>query len=262
MTQWALITGASKGIGEAMAVDLAGRGWSLLLTARSASLLADLQTQLMNTYSIDVKVFPCDLTDRTDRVRLIDWTLEHAELSALINNAGFGTNGRFDEIEIDRELRQIELNISALVELTHRLLPLLKTQSKAYVLNIASTAAFQPGPFMAVYYATKAFVLHFSEAMSVELKGSSVSVTAHCPGATESEFASVAGNDKTILFSKLNHVMSREVVAKHAVDAMLARKAVAIAGFRNWLLAFTVRLNPRWLVRRLAGWINQPGRWQ
>ena len=105
-------------------------------------------------------------------------------------------------------------------------------------------------------------MLHFSEALSVELQGSNVSVTAHCPGATESEFAKVAGNDKTVLFSKMNHVMPRGVVAKHAIDSMLARKVVAIAGFRNWLLAFSVRFNPRWLVRRLAGWINQPGRWQ
>ena len=97
---------------------------------------------------------------------------------------------------------------------------------------------------MAVYYATKAFVLHFSEALSVELRDSNVSVTAHCPGATESEFANVAGNDKTVLFSKMNHVMSREVVAKHAVNAMFNRKVVAIAGFRNWLIACSVRLNP------------------
>ena len=261
MKQWALITGASKGIGESIAFELAQRGWSLLLTARSASLLSNLQRELIQTYSIEVEVYACDLTDRRARAGLIEWASGFTSLSALINNAGFGTNGRFDDIEIDRELRQIELNVSAVVELTHQLLPTLKTQSQSYILNIASTAAFQPGPFMAVYYATKAFVLHFSEALSVELNDSSISVTAHCPGATESEFASFAGNDKTVLFSKLNHVMNREVVATHAVDSMLARKPVAIAGFRNWFLAFTVRLNPRWLVRRLAGWINQPGRW-
>ena len=102
---------------------------------------------------------------------------------------------------------------------------------------------------MAVYYATKAFVLHFSEALSVELHEDNVSVTAHCPGATESEFAKVAGNDKTVLFSKMNHVMSRETVAKHAVDSMLNRKVVSIAGFTNWLVACSVRFTPRWVVQ-------------
>ena len=207
-------------------------------------------------------MYSCDLTNRNERDKCIQWVNGHGELSALVNNAGFGSTGRFEELSIDREIQQIELNVVALVELTHRLLPIIQSQSEGYILNIASTAGFQPGPYMAVYYATKAFVLHFSEALSVELSDGNVSVTAHCPGATESEFAKVAGNDKTVLFSKFNHVMSREVVAKHAVDSMLNRKVVSIPGFRNWFVAFNVRFNPRWMIRRLAGWINQPGRWQ
>ena len=262
MTRWALVTGASKGIGESISIDLARRGWNLLLTARSETLLLDMQKQLSAKYNVDVEVYPCDLTDRKQRTELWDWVAKHGQLSALINNAGFGSTGKFEDIAIDREIRQIELNIVALVELTHRLIPMLRSQPESYILNVASTAGFQPGPFMAVYYATKAFVLHFSEALSVELREDNISVTAHCPGATESEFAKVAGNDKTVLFSKMNHVMSREVVAKHAVDSMLNRKVVSIAGFTNWLVACSVRFTPRWMVRTLAGWINQPGRWQ
>ena len=262
MERWAIVTGASKGIGESIAKDLATRGWNLILVARSESLLRKLQQNMIHDNDIKVEIYACDLTERKSRNAFIEWAYTQKNISALVNNAGFGSTGPFETLLLDREIQQIELNIVALVDLTHRLLPMLKSQPEGYILNVASTVAFQPGPFMAVYYATKAFVLHFSEALSVELSESNVSVTAHCPGATESEFAKVAGNDKTVLFSKMNHVMSREVVAKHAVDSMFDRKVVAIAGFRNWLLAFSVRLNPRWLVRRLAGWINQPGRWQ
>ena len=233
MGRWALVTGASKGIGESISIDLASRGWNLYLVARSELLLLELQEKLTHEYNVKVAVRPCDLTVRKNRNELIEWVCTQESISVLVNNAGFGSTGAFETLSIEREIQQIELNIVALVELTHRLLPMIKSQSNGYILNIASTAGFQPGPFMAVYYATKAFVLHFSEALSVELRDSNVSVTAHCPGATESEFANVAGNDKTVLFSKMNHVMSREVVAKHAVNAMFNRKVVAIAGFRN-----------------------------
>lgn len=260
MAKKVLITGASKGIGESMAREFARRGWNLLLVARSTDILAKLKMDLEQQYSISVGIQTCDLTDITERNNLCDWVKSQGALDALVNNAGFGSTGAFKDLPLDRELRQVELNVATVVSLTHQLLPLLCEQ-RGYIMNIASTAGFQPGPYMAVYYATKAFVLHFSEALSVELAEQGVSVTAHCPGATESEFAKVAGNDKTVLFSKMNHVMSRDVVAKHAVDSMLARKAVAISGWRNWLLAFTVRLNPRWMVRQLAGWINQPGKW-
>jgi len=260
MTKRALITGASKGIGESMAIELAQRGWNLILVARSRTLLEALKERLEENHGVSIEVFPCDLTVSEERKQLVSFVHSKKTLDALINNAGFGSTGAFSTLSIERELNQIDLNISTVVALTHALIPLLIPQ-KGYVLNIASTAGFQPGPYMAVYYATKSFVLHFSEALAVELKEVGVSVTAHCPGATESEFAKVAGNDKTVLFSKLNHVMPREVVAKHAIDSMLVRKVVAIAGWRNWLLTLTVRFNPRWLVRRLAGWINQPGQW-
>lgn len=256
--QWALITGASKGIGESIAIELASRGWNLIITARSESLLVNLKNQLQNEYGTQVEIVVADLTQLEDRNAVLQFIDESKiSLSALINNAGYGSAGYFHEQDRQWELGQIQLNIEALVDLTHQCIPLLKPQM-GYVLNIASTAAFQPGPFMAVYYATKAFVLSFSEAISVELAPMGISVTAHCPGATESEFSKVSGNDKSMLFSKMNHIMSREVVAKHAVTAMLKRKRVAIAGPQNWLFAQMSTFSPRALVLRVTAWLNRP----
>lgn len=258
MKKWALVTGASKGIGEAIATELAERGWNLILTARSQNLLSQQQIHLQNTYSIEVKYLAGDLTDMEFRTQLLQHLVDTGiVLTALINNAGYGSAGYFYTQERQWELGQIRLNIEALVDLTHQCIPLLQPQ-KGYVLNIASTAAFQPGPFMAVYYATKAFVLSFSEAISVELKPMGVSVTAHCPGATESEFSKVSGNEKSMLFSKMNHIMSREVVAKHAISSMLKRKRVAIAGPQNWLFAHISKFSPRVFILKVTTWLNRP----
>lgn len=255
---WALVTGASKGIGEAISIELASRGWNLMLVARSEVLLADLQQRLESEYGVQVQYIGADLMQLEGRNAVLKLLKESGVvLNALVNNAGYGSAGFFHEQERQWELGQIQLNIEALVDLTHQCIPFLKPQN-GYVLNIASTAAFQPGPFMAVYYATKAFVLSFSEAISVELKPMGISVTAHCPGATESEFSKVSGNEKSMLFSKMNHIMSREVVAKHAVTAMLKRKRVAIAGPQNWIFAQISTFSPRALVLRVTAWLNRP----
>ena len=258
MKKWALVTGASKGIGEAIAYELAKRSWNLVLTARSQDLLSQLKEQLEATYAIKVECIAGDLTERNFRNQLLKDVLDsEIELTALVNNAGYGSAGYFHERERDWEGGQVQLNIEALVDLTHQCIPML-IDNRGYVLNIASTAAFQPGPFMAVYYATKAFVLSFSEALSVELAPFGVSVTAHCPGATESEFSKVSGNEKTMLFSKLNHIMKRDVVAKHAVVSMLKRRRVAISGPQNWIFAILSTLTPNFLVLRFTAWLNRP----
>lgn len=253
--KWALVTGASKGIGEAIAKELSDLGWNLILVARTEPLLKELAKSLGSSGK-EHKIFACDLTDSMDRERLYNFVdAEKIELRALVNNAGFGSNGAFGEQDRLRELRQIELNISALVDLSHLFLGQLE-KNDGYILNIASTAGFQPGPYMAVYYATKSFVLHFSEALSIELKETGVSVTAHCPGATESEFGKVSGNDKSLLFAL--RVMDRNVVAKHAIRSMLARKRVAIPGLMNWFVAKSVAFTPRPLVLFFAKMLNQP----
>ena len=253
--KWALITGASKGIGEAIGRELSALGWRLILVARTKTLLDSLAEEC-SAEEGQHRVFACDLTNIKERERLFQFVEEEGiQISALVNNAGFGSNGPFIEQDRRRELRQIELNISALVDLSHLFLPHLK-ENQGYILNIASTAGFQPGPFMAVYYATKSFVLHFSEALSVELQGTGVSVTAHCPGATESDFGKVSGNETSLLFAL--RVVDRHVVAKHAVNSMLARKRVAIHGFMNWFVAKSIGFTPRPIVLFLAKTLNQP----
>ena len=253
---WALVTGASKGIGRAIAVELAERGWSLVLVARSEQLLSSLQEELVNK-GVDARVIVCDLTLKEDRRKVSEQIDEwKIPLLALVNNAGIGSNGAFINSQKDREVKQIELNVLALVELTHLFLPVMKEQGKGYVLNIASCAGFQPGPYMAVYFATKAFVLHFSEALAVELEPLGISVTAHCPGATDSEFAGEAGNDTSLLFAM--GTMSSAKVARHAVTSMLAKKRVAVPGFQNWLGTKLVPLLPRKVVLRMASWLNKP----
>lgn len=256
--KWALITGASKGIGEEISKELSKLGWRLILVARTEHLLQNLSQNLNSAgeHEHTHRIFACDLTDPRERERLFDFVqTEDIEISALVNNAGFGSNGSFQDLDRKRELRQIELNISALVDLSHLFLEQLQ-KNKGYILNIASTAGFQPGPYMAVYYATKSFVLHFSEALAIELKDTGVSVTAHCPGATESEFGKVSGNDKSLLFAL--RVMDRNIVAKHAIQAMLSRKRVAIPGLMNLLVAKSVSFTPRPLVLFLAKLLNQP----
>lgn len=252
--KWALVTGASKGIGEAIARELSGLGWRLVLVARTEELLRQRLQELGGEQKH--RIFVSDLTIPAERERLYAFIEnENIEISALVNNAGFGSNGPFSEQDRKRELRQIELNISALVDLSHLFLGQLR-KNEGYILNIASTAGFQPGPYMAVYYATKSFVLHFSEALAIELKSTGVSVTAHCPGATESEFGKVSGNEESLLFAL--RVMDREIVAKHAVRAMLSRKRVAIPGWTNWLVAKSVAFLPRSTVLFFAKQLNQP----
>ena len=262
--QWAIVTGASKGIGEAIAWELSRRGWSVLLVARSEILLHTLCSAIQKSGGIaqngaKALYLPLDLTHPDSGGELEDYIQENnLAIDILVNNAGFGSVGEFAELPREKELQQIQLNVLALVDLSHRMIPYLRKRSQGYILNIASTAAFQPGPYMATYYATKAFVLHFSEALATEMQSSNVSVTAHCPGATESEFAAVAGNDKTLLFSKYNMIAGRHAVAKHAVDAMFCKKVVSIFGLLNRFSAGLIRFTPRFLVRMLVKQINFP----
>ena len=254
----ALITGASKGIGYSICFELAAKGWNLIIVARTESKLSDLKNQLESVFDINVYCIVLDLRLATERKSLLIRLKElQISLSALINNAGYGSSGLFHHQDNEWELGQIRLNVEALVDLTHKCLPEL-IDNQGYVLNIASTAGFQPGPYMSVYYASKAFVLHFSEALDMELKETGVSVTAHCPGATISEFSKVSGNEKSMLFSKYNLIMTSERVAKHAVQSMFQRKRVAIPGLHNKLTVLMVRLLPRRLVVWGASWINRP----
>ena len=250
----ALVTGASAGIGRELCRILAGDGHDLVLVARRRDRLEALAAELEGA---TCHVVPADLSDPASP-RAVAQAVEELGLGIdlLVNNAGFGSTGAFHTLPLDRELDMVQVNVSALVALTGLLLPQMVERGRGAVLNIASTAGFQPGPFMATYFATKAFVLSWSEALAWELRGSGVTVTAHCPGATSSEFGDVSGNGKNKLFTQTTPATAAEVAA-HALGAARAGRPIAVHGLTNAIGAFGVRLSPRSLVKWLAASLNQ-----
>jgi short-subunit dehydrogenase len=249
---WALITGASSGIGMELAKLMAAKGHALLLTARSTERLHELALQLKTQYRISVEVFPCDLSVPGSAEQIFLFCREHQmQVQILVNNAGFGDFGLFHELDWEKTRRMIDLNMLSLTHLCRLFIPEMLRQGKGRVMNIASTAAFQPGPTMAVYYATKAYVLHFSEAISNELEGTGVSVTALCPGPTESGFQAAAALDESRLFKGRKHPGSAEVAA-FAYSAMMKGKRLAIHGFMNAIMARMVSFTPRALVLKVV----------
>lgn len=254
----ALVTGASRGIGRELARQLAQRGHDLVLVARTVEDLEALSAELSEAHDVSCRVMPADLADPAGPQGLFAaCEAEGLVVDVLVNNAGFGSNGAFVEQDLARELAMIQVNCTALTALTGLFLPGMLARKRGRVLNIASTAGFQAGPYMAVYYATKAYVISFTEAVAHEVAGSGVTVTAHCPGATESAFSAVSGNDKSKLFTK-QQPASAEDVARHALDAMEAGKKVAVHGFMNWLGVVGGKLGPRSVAASIAGSLNQP----
>ncbi len=250
----ALITGASAGIGKLIAYHFAEDGINLAIVARREDKLQEVKKEIEDKYTIDVLIIVADLASAEGPTSVFEKLKDH-EVTHLVNNAGFGTNGIFWEMDRKTELQQIGLNIAALTELTHLFLPQMVKRNAGHVLNIASTAAFQPGPYMSVYYATKAYVLAFSEGLSGELSETNVWVSVHCPGATRTEFAAVAGIENKLLFKAGS--ASAEAVAKHAYEAMKRGKVVSIHGIGNALMAFSIRFTPRFIVRMLTKTINK-----
>lgn len=249
---WALVTGASRGIGAELARALARRGWSLILTARSQADLDALARELEGEHGVATRVVPCDLADPEGPARLVDRLASGGlQVTLLANNAGFGAIGPFHELDRQRLLDMVQVNVTAVTELTRRLLPPMVERGEGWILNVASTAAFQPGPLMAVYYASKAYVLSFSEAIQEELRGTGVSVTAFCPGVTRSAFQEAAGMSPPPAGSWLLEADTRKV-AEHGVRALFRSRAIALPGPLNRLHALVVRFVPRWLARRLA----------
>jgi uncharacterized protein len=241
----ALVTGASSGIGLELSRVLAQHGRDLVLTARREALLRDLATELSGAHGIGCTVLPADLSDaRAAGLLHREVEARGLQVDILVNNAGFGLFGRFAETGLERELEMIRVNVIALTELTKRFLPGMLARRSGRILNVASTAAFQPGPLMAVYYATKAYVLYLSEAVANEVEGSGVTVTALCPGPTRSGFQGEAGLDDSRRFPLLGLPGAAEV-ARYGYHAMMKGKRVAIPGLFNRLLAESVRIGPR-----------------
>jgi short-subunit dehydrogenase len=252
----AMITGASMGIGKELAKVFAADGHDLVLVARSEDKLQALGAELEQAHGIHAHVVAADLSDPMAPETIFAVLQERGiRVDYLVNNAGFGANGPFAALSFRSQTDMVQVNVNAVVALTHLALQGMLERKKGRILNIASTAGFQPGPDMAVYYASKSFVLHFSEAVAEEVRDTGVTVTAHCPGATATNFGETAGNDSSILF-KLS-VAPADKVARHAYRSMMKGKVVAIEGLLNWLGAFSVRFSPRALVRKLTRWMNK-----
>lgn len=251
----ALVTGASSGIGEAFARQLRARGERLVIVARRGDRLAALATQLGG--GTVVASIPLDLT-QPDAPALLERELVARGLAVdlLVNNAGVGHTGRFAEEPLDRVLAMLDLNARSVVELTRRFLPGMLARGRGRIVNVVSTSAFQPVPYLAVYAATKALVLSFSEALATELAGSGVSVQALCPGLTATEFQAVAGTDR-VLFSK-TATLAPDVVAATSLAALERRRLRVVVGWQNRLALGAQRFLPSALVRKAGARLFRP----
>lgn len=252
MNKTALITGASGGIGCELAKVFAKDQYNLVLVARNAAKLTQFADELQREFGISAKAVPLDLTAASAPQSLFD-QLQHDSIAVdiLVNNAGYGVLGEFAKVSLEDNLGQIQLNITALTHLTRLFLGPMIERRFGKILNVASTAGFQPGPLMSVYYASKAYVISFSEALANELQGTGVTVTCLCPGATDTGFQGRAGLENTLLFKKLRP-MDAKTVACDGYRGLMAGKVIVISGFRNWLLAESVRFSPRRLVTAVS----------
>jgi short-subunit dehydrogenase len=248
----ALITGASSGLGEEFARQLSRQNYDLVLTARREDLLRTIADEAMRLGSSKVEVITADLGKAGAADQLHRQISERGiEIEYLVNNAGFGTHGLFAKLPLDREIEEINLNITALVSLTRLFIEGMLARGRGTIINVASTAAFQPVPYMATYAASKAFVLNFSEAVAREVHGTGVIVTALCPGPTRTGFQAVAQVEEAGV-PAFAYMDAKTVVAQ-ALSSARRGKALRINGIINQVMAQSTRLAPRSLVARIAG---------
>lgn len=247
MTDWALITGASEGLGREFALCAAEAGMNVILAARQGEKLKALADDLSRRYGVKAEVIVTDLSQPQAGSALWQKAAEGRRIGVLVNNAGLGANGAFGTAIAARESAVMAVNITALTELMQSAVQAMKAQDAGRILNVASTAAFMPGPGMAVYHASKAYVLSLSEAVAEELKGTPVTVTALCPGATATHFAADAGIENIAIFRNKG-LPSAESVARAGWRAMMAGKRRHVPGAMNKVFAFLPRILPRSLV--------------
>ena len=252
MKNTALITGASNGIGLELAKVHASKGGDLDLVARNKTKLDELKAELESQFKVSVYTIGKDLSANNSAQEVYDETTkQNIQIDYLINNAGFGDFGMFAETEWNKELQMINLNITTLTQFTKLYLQDMVKRKSGKIMNVASTAAFQSGPTMAVYYATKAYVLSFSEAVDNEVSGKGVTVTTLCPGPTESGFQAAAAMEESNLVKGKKLPTAKEV-AEYGYSSMMKGKTVAIHGMMNWIMANSVRFTPRALVVKLT----------
>lgn len=256
----ALVTGASSGIGANLARELAKDGHDLILSARRVEPMQVLAKELKSV-GANSTIITADLSESGAAAVLVrDIETQGLAVDVLINAAGLGANGRFDASDPVRITEMLQVNVVALTELTRMLLPPMVARRKGQVLLMASTAGFQPGPQMAVYCASKAYVLSFGEAIAYELKDSGVTVTTLCPGATDTEFARVADAGSSALFKGLLPVMSASDVARIGYQGLKSGRGVVITGLVNKIMATSSRLSPTPLSLRIANWMMSTGK--
>ncbi len=259
MKETVLITGCTSGIGLELTLLFAARNYDLVLVARDPQKLKIVEDTIKEDF-INCKVFSIvqDLINPQAAMLIMDQLISnHLQIDILVNNAGFGDYGEFAKCDWHRQANMIQVNITSMLQLTRYILPLMITRDKGKILNLASTASFQPGPYMSVYYATKSFILSFSEALSAELKDTNISVTALCPGPTNSNFAKTAGQGTIDFFSKMKQATPHQI-AKFAYDSLMSEKTVAIHGFNNSSLVQLQRLLPRRIILYLLTELQKP----
>ena len=253
--QTVLITGASAGLGLEFAHLFARDKYNLVLVARSGPKLAELAEQLRQQHGVTVKTIPLDLGLPQASQTLFEETQRAGiHVDILVNNAGYGMSGEFAKLPLEEAYGQIQLNITALTLLTRLYLGPMLGRRSGKIMNVASTAAFQPGPLMAVYYATKAYVLSFTEALAEEVRGSGVRVSCLAPGPTDTGFAAQAGATGSRLFRR--GVMDASRVARAGHDGLRRGKTLVIPGLRNRAMAVAIRLSPRVVVTKISGYMQ------
>lgn len=252
MKKTALITGASGGIGLELAKIFAKEGYDLVLVARNKEKLCTIKSNLEVTYKHQVYIYAKDLSEKNAAHDVYNFTQnQHLHIDILINNAGFGDFGSFLDSNLTKQSEMIQVNVTALMQMCHLFIPQMSERKSGKILNIASIAAFQAGPLMSVYYATKAFVLSFSEALSVELKNSGITVTALCPGPTVTGFEQNANLESSGLFKNLKTSTAKSV-ALFGYRMLMKNKAIAVPGATNKCIVWAAKLLPRRFIRNMA----------
>jgi short-subunit dehydrogenase len=253
--QWVLITGASSGIGEIFALEMASKGKNVVLVARTESKLDQLSERIERTYQVRAEVIVSDLSEEDAPQKVYEECQNRGiEIDILINNAGFATHGWFEQVDRSRQQDEIMLNVLALTNMTHLFLPDMLQKENGAIINISSTAAFQPDPYMAVYGATKAYVLSFTEALYEENRKRGVQFLALCPGSTETSFFDVVGADEASVGKR----DTPEHVVAVAMRALESGKPYAVPGTRNYWTAQFSRLMPRKSMLRIVGSMLRP----
>ncbi|NUU77314.1 SDR family NAD(P)-dependent oxidoreductase [Paenibacillus xylanilyticus] len=253
--QWALITGASSGIGQAFALEMASKGNHVVLVARSESKLKQLAERIERTYKVKAEVIVSDLSEAHSPQQIYDECKNRGiQVDTLINNAGFATHGRFEQVEGARQQEEIMLNVLAVMNMTHLFLPGMLRKRNGTIINVSSTAAFQPDPYMAVYGATKSFVLSFTEALYEENRKRGVQFLALCPGATETSFFDVVNAEEASVGKR----DTPEHVVEVAMKALESGKPYAVPGASNYWTAQLSRILPRRQILRVVGGMLSP----